>query len=210
MTTDELIHNLTRSIKPVNRIASTPVRLIVWFVCAVTATAMLIALVRLAAPQMLIIVEPAFYLESLSALLACFLAAAAALYLSIPGERLLLLPILLAAAVTVWLASIAYRWGIHHAFLYMPAMAEMRCGRDIMIGGLGSAGILVGMIKRAAPVSPIRCAMLAALASSLLAVVALQFFCAMQSPWHLLTCHVAPAFVVTITGVIAGRWVLAW
>jgi hypothetical protein len=210
MKTDELIDELSQSLKPVRTIPGPRVRTCIWLAAAVTLSVALISAVRLRFPLLYEQAGPAFFLESLSAFMAALMAAASAIYLSVPGEK----PSLLAGGAVLgaaaWLGSICFRWAGDAAPFHVPALNEMHCGRDILMGGFLSAGILIGMLKRAAPVHPVFSGLLGALASAMLAVLALQFFCPVQSPWHLVTCHVVPAFVVTLTGAMAGRWLLTW
>ncbi len=210
MKTDELIAQLSQSLRPAKPLSAAPVRLALWFAAATTFLIVALASVRASLPFFSDVTEAAFVLESLAAFFAGLMAAATALYLSIPGERVFLLPLGLVIALALWIVSVGVRWGGLHWFIYTPVLAEMNCGRDILVGGFLSSGILIGMIKRAAPVFPAASGLLSALASALLAIVALQFFCSVQSPWHLITCHAAPAIVVTMAGAAAGRWLLAW
>lgn len=207
MKTDALIRELAESLRPVRILPSPPVRLFTWAALAVAATFALIGAVRFRMPE---VFDASLFIhfESASALLASLFAAALALYVAIPGERLSLLPAGLFLALTAWIGSVSVRWAGAQGAFTLPAVSEIYCARDVLLGGFLSSGILLGMLKRAAPLRPTLTASLAALAASLVGIVALQFFCHVQSPWHIVSCHVAPAVLFTALGTVVGRRLL--
>ncbi|MCE9597462.1 MAG: NrsF family protein [Spirochaetia bacterium] len=208
MKTQELIRNLSLELKPVPRLQAMR-SFSVWAFLAPILSACMVILIRLQLPG-IYHSGVIFSLETLAVFAAASFCAAASLYVRIPGNKPIYLISTGAALLMLYVISLCIRMFLNPITLTSPTLADIACARDVGLGGLMSAGIMLGMIKRAAPVYPRATALLAGLSAGLLAVALQQFFCPSQAPVHVLLYHLMPTFALAGSGVLMGRLLLHW
>lgn len=199
MRTEELIVQLARSAGPVEPLAPAMTRMVRWTAGAVLLVSLGVVIVGTRADAATVITQSSFALIVLLTMATALLSAAAALVLSIPGaERSRIqrwLPIIAGAAWAAWLGAALIAGGAAGSrLLAMPV--HVACILQITALGLLPALVLMGMIRRAAPLEAGWNAGLAALAALALGAVGTQFICPIDDPAHLLVGHFMPVALV--------------
>ncbi len=176
--TDRLIERLAAEAEPVRRLRPPVLRAALWLaaVAAVLAAAILLfanldVFARRAA-------DPKLALELIFTLLTGILAIVAAFELSLP-DRAAAWALLPLPSLALWIASSGYAcW--RHWIVYGPdgwAIGESAdCFRFILGVSVPLAVSLVPLLRRAAPLAPVRVAAVGGLGVAAIAAFALQFF----------------------------------
>jgi hypothetical protein len=210
VNTEELIAELARTARPVAPLANPFARVARW-AAAFAVFAAIVVLALGARPTIADDVSrPAFLALASITIATAWLAAAAAVRSSVPGiegnaaERAL--PLAGAAAwAAMLIAMIAAGGNAPTRIAAFPIHAG--CIVNIAAIGLLPGWTLLTMVRRAAPLNPLRSATLAALAGLTLAAAAVQFICPIDDPAHHLDGHLLPALAFTAIGAILGtRW----
>jgi hypothetical protein len=202
-----LIERLVLELKPVKRLRS-PLRRTIQFACvAMAATVVAVSLGSFRADLALKLRNPAYLAES-GALFVLFGAATlAALRSAVPGVRLGWASWLAGAAGGAWLLIV----GAH--YLATPDALELASGlacfrRTLALSAL-PAGVLLAMMRRAAPVDAGISGSLTMVASGALAVLGTRVLCAKDDATHVLAWHLAPVAAFALLGWFVGRiWLI--
>ena len=205
MKTDELILHLAKSAGPVTRLPAPSIRLLQWLAAAAALAAVAVFGVGARAGLGTAISQPAFAVSLAALVLATISAAALAFVLSVPGAegspRRRALPI---AAGLAWPAA----WFVammRHAGATGARPFHWACAIEIGVLGAISGWMLVGMLRRAAPLQPAWTAGIAGVAAVTIASAATQVICPVDDPRHQLVGHVLVAAVVGFAVFMAGR-----
>ncbi len=213
MKTEQLIVELTRSLEPVEPLASPLVRLLRWTVVSLLISAAGVLVIGPRADIPIAIRQPAFAALAMMALVTSIASAASALVLSVPGaERSPAqrgVPLLVFSVWVMMLIAMLTAGGAPLArLLALPVHAA--CMVEIAGFALFPGWALFSMLHRAAPLQVTWSAVLATLAAVTLGAVATQIICPLDDPAHHLAGHVAPVALLTIGIAAARRRSLLW
>jgi hypothetical protein len=211
--TEELIVELTRSLEPVERLASPLVRLVTWTAVSLSIAAAGVMAIGPRSDVLSAAQQPAYAALAMLALATSLASAASALVLSVPGaERSAAqraLPLVLGIVWTVTLTAFLWAEGDPLARLVaFPVHAA--CVIEIAVFALVPGWMLFAMLRRAAPLRVTWSAALAALAATALGAAATQIVCPLDDPAHHLVGHVAPMAVLAIAVALTRRRSLIW
>jgi hypothetical protein len=206
--TEELIGELARSAAPVTPLPRPAVRFAGWAAAFVLFAAAAVLFFGARPALVSDFGRPTFAVLAALTIATCVLSAIAALRSSVPGlEAAALeqaLPAVGALAWTTWLLALLFGGAVPTAgLLAFPVHAG--CIARIFGISLLPAAALITMVRRAAPLNPVRSTWLSALASLALAAAAVQFICPIDDPAHHLESHLFP--VVAFTAIAAAA---AW
>jgi hypothetical protein len=203
--TEELIGELARSAAPVTPLPRPAARFAAWaaaFVLFAAASVVVFGARPALADDLM---RPAFAVLAALTIATALLSAVAALRSSVPGLEAAAveqaIPAVCALAWTAWLLALLVGGAVPTAGL-LALPVHMGCTAQIVGISLLPAAALFAMVRRAAPLNPVRSTWLAALASLALAAVAVQFVCPIDDPAHHLLSHLFP--VVAFTAIAAG------
>lgn len=207
MRTDDLIVELARTASPVAPLASPTVRFVRWasvmFVFAAVGVFVLGPRPDIADA----LGQPVYIARLLATLLTALLAAVAAFVLSVPGaERTKAQRIVPLVAVCSWatLLGTLLIAGGDPIGRVIAFPVNWPCGYKILGFSLVPGFALFALLRRAAPLEPMWCASLAALAATAFGAVATQFICPVDDPAHQIVGHVLPVIVLAMAGTAVG------
>lgn len=212
MRTDELVGSLAGDVRPVRRLSSPPVRLLVWLGLSLPWIAFIVWYRGPRVDIALKIGEGGWLFEQSLALATALAAGLAALCASIPGrpvwERVLpLLPLGLWIAITVdgsirsvmadgtWSSLVEVDW------VCLPNIASL---------GVVPAVAMIALIRRGAPVSPYTTIGYAALAATALAEFGLRFFHAEDASLMILVWQMGSVALLTVICIFFARHLFPW
>jgi len=207
--TEELIGELARSAAPVTPLPRPAVRFAAW---AAAFVPFAVAAVLMFGPRPALaddLGRSAFVVLAALTIATAGLSAVAALRSSVPGLEAAAIeqaiPAVCGLAWTTWVVALLLDGAVPSAgLLAFPVHAG--CMARIFGISLLPAAVLFAMVRRAAPLNPVRSAWLSALASLALAAAAVQFICPIDDPAHHLESHLLPVIVFTvIAAAIAAR-----
>lgn len=211
-STDDLIASLTADVPPVRRIWPTNRRLALWTGALVLILSLAVATIGVRA-DLRVRLGDAFFVAQLFALLAIAVASASlALRASVPSEEA---PVRLSVAV-ILLATAAL------ALAYGREPAATSHGSNFVAAGWPCAAatvmvaalplvLLVGALRRAAPLVPTVAGLLAGGAAFFAAAAALQLVCPLDERWHLLVWHLGSVALGLVSSAALGAiWLSRW
>ncbi len=210
MKTDELIVQLARAAKPVTPLRPPSIRLAQWMAWTLAIGGLGVLLIGPRADLSSAIGAPAYALSLALLLVTTVGAAAAAFVLAVPGaERSWLqrgLPVAAALAwPVIWVVVMVRAAGSGAA----STPFHWACAIEIFVLAALSGRVLLGMIRRAAPLRPAWTAATVSLAAVGSAAAATQVICPISGPAHQLIGHVLVAAIIGLAGLLAGRRVLS-
>ncbi|MFP4314529.1 MAG: NrsF family protein [Alphaproteobacteria bacterium] len=204
-STEELIENLSRDLKPSKPFAHPLWRglvvlaiIFVWVGYGVYVTGL-----RHDVAERL--GEAAFLFEVISAVLIILSSAFVALWMSIPDMRgqkwMIALPCVLVFHFCIWLACKAYAEGV-----MMPALHLDHCFTDGFYMAAIPAALLMAMVYRGATTLPYIMAFMVFLSTGFLAYLGLRFTCPMDTVGHAFIFHIFPYLILgMVVGALARR-----
>jgi hypothetical protein len=201
-TTERLIRSLVRDARPVARLRPPPLRAALWL----TAVGALLALAIFFFADLQVFARRAQSArldgEMAGMLLTGILAVLAAFELSLPDRSpawaLLPLP-----PLALWLALIGYACYGHWSGDGWAPGSSAACFKFILGAGLPLGGSLLFLLRRAAPLAPVRIALAGGLGAAGIAAFALQFFHPFDVTFLDLVTQVFAAGLVVLA---AGGW----
>lgn len=211
-STDDLIASLTADVPPVQRIWPTGRRLALWTGSLALTLSLAVAAIGVRA-DLPVRLGDAFFVAQLFALLAIAVASAAlALRASVPSEEA---PVRLSVAVILLAtAALALAYGrepaaTSHSSNFVAAGWPCAAA-TVMVAALPLV-LLVGALRRAAPLVPTVAGLLAGGAAFFAAAAALQLVCPLDERWHLLVWHLGPVALGIVSSAALGAiWLERW
>ncbi|MGE3795866.1 MAG: NrsF family protein [Dehalococcoidia bacterium] len=209
MTTDDLITSLVRDLRPVRPLDLPLVRLRRWLVIAIAAVVMGVAAFGLRRDASAALGEWQLPVDSVMLALVAGLSAAAALRLSVPGERAPSQAVSVVLALG-WLGSLW--WASWHTGGLAPGPGLARvlggggwwCSVQQALIGAACGGVLLAMVNRGVALERGRVAALIALSAAAAGAMTSEWTCASSGPLHLLVWHAGGAALFVVTGSAAG------
>jgi hypothetical protein len=208
MRTEELIADLASRAAPVRPLPSPGIRALAWGAVAIASAAAGVVVFGARPDVMAHASQSGFLWTGALALLTTAVAVVASLVLAIPGaERTLVLRATTLALLGVWLVTVIAAItragqgfaGVSHWYV---------CFIRVMAIGLVPAAVLVGMLRRAAPLSLAWTAALALTAAMATGALAIQLICPLDDAAHALLGHLGPVLAIGALGAVAARRLL--
>jgi len=211
-STDDVIARLTADVPPVRRIWSTGRRLATWTGALALILSLAVLAIGVRADLPVRLGDGSFVLQLVALLAVSVASAALALRASVPGEE----PPLRLSAVVILLATA----GLTLAYGREPAApahdanflaAGWPCAVATALIAAVPLLLLVGALRRAAPLVPTVAGLLAGGAAFFAAAAALQLVCPHDERWHLLVWHLGPvALGLVASAALGATWLARW
>lgn len=212
MQPEELVKILAADAKPVRRLSSPMVRLLIWLGISIAYAALVVWLmgVRPDIPSKL--GDTRFVVELAATFMTSVLAAAAAFCAGCPGrpiwERFAPLP-----ALGLWFWSLGE--GCWRTFAASGAEGlsfrlDFVCLPSILLVSVVPGALMLKMIRQGAPIAPVTTTALAALAAGALGATALRLFHAQDASVMVLVWQFGSVALLAGLGALTGRQLLRW
>ncbi|MBC8050316.1 MAG: DUF1109 domain-containing protein [Chitinophagales bacterium] len=212
MRTNDLIGTLSQGAKPVRPLRSPVKRVLFWLAISLIYAVLVVAM-KSPRPDLIgKLAEQRFTIEVVAAFLTAILSAVSAFSSGIPGrpiwERFLPLP-----PLVVWLASLGE--GCLQSWLRLGTPApgfttEFMCIPNVMVAGLAPGIVMLWMIRKSAPISPILTTALATLAASAFGAAVLRLYHTEDASLMVLVWQFGAVALFTALGALVGRRWLYW
>jgi len=212
MSTESLIGKLASEAKPLQPLASPWRRALIWLVVSMPYVALIVAISGVRGDLLSKMSEARFVIEQFAALLTGFTAAIAAFASVVPGNsrNYFFLPVV---PLSVWLGSVGIGCLIdvthaaHHTlYLHM----DWLCFPGIVVVGLLPGALIVTMLRRGAPLFPVKSTALAGLAAAGLGDFGFRLFHAEDAGLTVLVWQMGTVFLLTAVAALSGKYVLNW
>lgn len=208
MATDELIANLVRDLEPVRPLPLPRVRFANWGLIVGTTAAVVMAAIgprsNLGASLSTLTFQAHVWLLFVCAVTA----AAAALVLVVPGERMTrwrrVAPMAAGLVWMLWLLGELWVFAANGNEL-TPGVAGVACvAKALAFAVVPWIGLMI-MLGRGAPGDIGTTMAFAGLAAAAVGALGVELTCPLTSPSHLLAWHVTPVIAAVVTNVVLGR-----
>jgi len=211
MKTDELIADLVKDTGTLKRLAPPEQRLRLWFVVSFLIVGISVLSFGVRPDLGQAILNPNFILEGTSALLLGVLAGWSAFVLSVPGrERSSLVRYLPLGLLFVWMGLLTYRNILTPSSFHPGFVQGQMCTRNFILLSLIPGGLLLFMIKKAAPLRLAWAGALSLLAVGSLGSLGISFLCPSGDALHILVWHFVPVLLFGIAGIWVGKKIFSW
>lgn len=207
MKTEDLIVELASASGPWTPLAPVRVRVLQWLAVSLGLCALAVGLIGARADLVASLGDAAFVVPAALLLAAGLTAAAAAMTLSVPGaERTPAWRVLAVLLAATWAVVLVVR--LVSGGSWWPRLSAFpnhwACVAEITALSIVSGWVLLGMLRRAAPLELAWSAALASLAAAALGAAATQIICPLDDAAHHLVSHVAPVAIIAAIGTLAG------
>jgi len=212
MRTEDLIRTLASEAKPVQRLAHPGWRVAYWLSISLAYVAMVVLIMGTRSDLAAKSGEARFVIEVAAAFLTGVMAAAAAFCAGSPGrplwERFAPLP-----PLALWLGSLGE--GCWQDWLRagpdgLTIQPDFMCFPSILMVSLVPGALILMMIRRGAPTTPVLTTALATLAASALGAAGLRLFHASDASLMILVWQFGTVAILTAFGALFGRKLLHW
>ncbi|NJO23897.1 MAG: DUF1109 domain-containing protein [Sphingomonadales bacterium] len=212
MQPEELVKILAADAKPVQRLASPMVRLLIWLGISIAYAALVVWLMGLRPDIAAKLADTRFAVELAATFMTSVLAAAAAFCAGCPGrpiwERFAPLP-----ALALWFWSLGE--GCWRSFAAggtegLSFRLDFVCLPSILLVSIVPGALMLKMIRRGAPIAPVTTTALAALAAGALGAAALRLFHAEDASVMVLAWQFGSVVLLASLGALSGRHLLPW
>lgn len=212
MQPEELVKILAADAKPVRRLSSPMVRLLIWLGISVAYVALVVWLMGLRPDLPSKVADTRFVVELGATFATGVLAAAAAFCAGCPGrpiwERFAPLP-----ALGLWFWSLSE--GCWQTFAASGAEGlsfrlDFICLPSILLVSVVPGALLLKMIRQSAPIAPVTTTALAALAAGALGATALRLFHDQDASVMVLVWQFGSVALLAGLGALTGRQLLRW
>ncbi|PIR23463.1 MAG: hypothetical protein COV44_02765 [Deltaproteobacteria bacterium CG11_big_fil_rev_8_21_14_0_20_45_16] len=208
MNSNDLIKKLTNDAQPISKLSSPLVRCLKWLALSLFVVSISWSLTSIRKDLSHQMEGARFFLESSVLLLLAISSALSVFIISIPRTDMSrisrffpILPMSLWALLVggALLTNSENQWS-----------AGMPCATEILILSLSCFGLIVWMIRKAAPTNLLATSCLAFMASTAIAAFALNFSCSNSEPLHSFAWHFTPAMLIITAGSLLGRRLFKW
>jgi hypothetical protein len=212
MQPEELVKILVADAKPVRRLSSPMVRLLIWLGVSVAYAALVVWLMGVRPDLPSKLADTRFAVELAATFMTSVLAAAAAFCADCPGrpiwERFAPLP-----ALGLWFWSLGE--GCWRTFAASGAEGlsfrlDFVCLPSILLVSVVPGALMLKMIRQGAPIAPVTTTALAALAAGALGATALRLFHAQDASVMVLVWQFGSVALLAGLGALTGRQLLRW
>lgn len=212
MQPEELVKILAADAKPVRRLSSPMVRLMIWLGISIAYAALVVWLMGLRPDILSKLGDARFVVELSATFMTSVLAAAAAFCAGCPGrpiwERFAPLP-----ALGLWFWSLGE--GCWQTFAASGAEGlsfriDFVCLPSILLVGILPGAVILTMIRQGAPIAPTTTTALATLAAAALGATALRLFHEQDASVMVLVWQFGSVVLLASLGALTGRRLLRW
>lgn len=212
MQPEELVKILAADAKPVRRLSSPMVRLLIWLGISIAYAALVVWLMGLRPDILSKLGDARFVVELSATFMTSVLAAAAAFCAGCPGrpiwERFAPLP-----ALGLWFWSLGE--GCWQSFAASGAEGlsfriDFVCLPSILLVGILPGAVILKMIRQGAPIAPTTTTALATLAAAALGATALRLFHEQDASVMVLVWQFGSVVLLASLGALTGRRLLRW
>lgn len=212
MRTEDLIAELAARAAPVRRLAPPGWRLAGWLALSLPLVALVVLAIGLRPDLAQRLTEARWLAELGLALLTALAAGLAALTLVVPGRsaRWALLPVLPGG---LWLSTLGAGCVLDWQRLGPSGLGltpDAECLVYISLIGALPAMLLLAMLRRGAPLLPMRTGALGALAAAALGAVGLRLFHTQDLALMVLVWQIGSVLLLVLAAALAGRRLLRW
>ncbi len=202
----KIIDNLVQELKPYSIAMPAPRIAFLWTFLAFVITTLIASVIANFRAGVLshFIEYPKFTLEIMSGLGVVLSSVYVVFCLSIPGLNV-------KKAISICLSLIViFSILFFSSFFYPSAPVSMLgkrplCFYEGLAYGTALLGSLIFFVNKRAPLSVLKLGMFAGLASCSLTAVIMHFGC-MYDPWHILSHHILPVFILAIVGLVSAKF----
>jgi hypothetical protein len=212
MQAEDLIKILAADAKPVQRLSSPMVRLLIWLAVSVAYAAAIVWLMGLRPDLQSRLGDTRFTIELAATFMTSVLAAAAAFCAGCPGrplwERFAPLP-----ALGLWIWSLGegcWRTFVAGGAEGLSFRLDFVCLPSILLVSVVPGVLMLKMIRQGAPIAPVTTTALAALATGALGATALRLFHAQDASVMMLVWQFGSVALLAGLGALLGRQLLPW
>lgn len=212
MQSEELVKILAADAKPVRRLPSPMVRLLIWLGISIAYAALVVWLMGLRPDILSKLGNARFVVELSATFMTSVLAAAAAFCAGCPGrpiwERFAPMP-----ALGLWFWSLGE--GCWQSFAASGAEGlsfriDFVCLPSILLVGILPGAVILKMIRQGAPIAPTTTTALATLAAAALGATALRLFHEQDASVMVLVWQFGSVVLLASLGALTGRRLLRW
>ena len=212
MQPEDLVKILAADAKPVRRLSSPMVRLLIWLGISVAYAAAIVWLMGLRPDIHSRLADTRFAIELAATFMTSVLAAAAAFCAGCPGrpiwERFAPLP-----ALGLWFWSLGegcWRTFVASGAEGLAFRLDFVCLPSILLVSVVPGALMLKMIRQGAPIAPVTTTALAALAAGALGATALRLFHAQDASMMVLVWQFGSVALLAGLGALIGRQLLPW
>ncbi|MGH6814325.1 MAG: NrsF family protein [Hyphomicrobiaceae bacterium] len=212
MRTDGLIRALVAEARPVRRLPSPERRAFTWLLLSAAYGAFIVFMIGLRPDIQTKLTDVPFALETGAAFLTGLSAAVAAFCAGVPGRPLWERSVPL-APLAVWLASLGegcWRSWVRLGAAGLDMQPDLICFPSILLVSVVPGALILWMIRRGAPITPVAATALATLAAAALGAAALRLFHTQDASVMVLVWQFGSVAVLTGLGALGGRQLLRW
>lgn len=214
MKTEDLVKNLSSSLKPVKTMPHPLLRFLKWLVVVAMCFGAVIPLIGLRHNIEAALLNPHFVIQAILLVTLAITSAMAAFVLSVPRTD--------ASQWSRWFPIIpATLWaGMIISDLVFAIIAKdssallvdfgMACVGDILVLAMVPGVLMFIMIRKAAPTRLGWSGFLALISVAAFGALGSQFMCHKDAPMHLLLWHFLPVAAIAVLGISFGRKLLNW
>lgn len=205
MKTEEMIRELARNARPVERPSHPLARFSMWMAVGVLYLAVCVSLIGTRGDLAHVWYRAEFLIHTLLVLCLVAVTALSAFVLSVPGREHRWAVWISAIALVAWLAWVV---GALAGAADPRAGSGQKCLENIAVLSMPLGMLLYYMLSKAAPLNTAATGMLAALSASAAGDLATRFICRYDGPFHALVWHYVPVLAIGCAGLFLGRILL--
>ena len=205
MISNELIHSLAASLKPVTVLKYSWKEYSVALLAGLFSVLAGIALSGIRPDIQNVVLSASFITQSIALLVLAILSTVSALQMSIPSLKKPLSQKIAVVTLFFWTVTILYLllnsnspfagWGF-------------ACAREIALSSIAPAAILFILTRKSVILDRLSSGWLILSAGAAYGALATQFSCSMSDPLHLLIWHALPVFLIGLIGMAVGKLII--
>ncbi len=204
MKTENLINELSSNLSPVKRIYPVYITFIGWILFSFS---FLLFFIWNRSDNFQNIYIPQYLYELIPIILCVFLSAFAAIYYSIPGNRVKRnLNYLTVLFLLIWVLLLGLRYSFGITTSNDKIFKYHDCYKDIILMSLPSCTVLMYIVNRRMPFQKKWTGFWILAASASASVISVAFLCPNEMPSHLFVVHAIPILALSLLGIILGSF----
>lgn len=202
MKTENLIKHLSSNLSPVKRIYPVYNIFTIWILFSFS---FLVFFIWNRSDNFQNLFIPQYLYELIPIILSVIFSAFAAMYFSIPGNRVKRnFNYITVSLLFIWILLLGLRYSFGSAISNDKIFKYHDCYKDIILMSLPSCAVLMYIINRRLPIQKKWTGFWILSASASSSAVSVAFLCSNEMPSHLLVVHAIPVFVMSLFGIILG------
>ncbi len=204
MKTENLIKELSSNLSPVKRIYPAYITFTIWILFSFS---FLLFFIWSRSDNFQNLYIPQYLYELIPIILCILLSAFAAIYYSIPGNRVKKnLNYLTVLFLLVWVLLLGLRYSVNSQTSIDKIFHYHSCFKDIFLMSLPTSVVLIYIMNRRFPIQKQWTGFWILAASASASVTGVAFLCPNEMPSHLLVVHAIPILALSLLGIILGSF----